>query len=204
MKKILLFITLITFMVTSCEKDAANSSKQADLVQVDPNAAKYAEAVNKAVLNLLSVDKVNKDNGKDDDNKGKDKLKTKDFKIQGSGAITYVPNACGTGTLKFKSTGEAKSNLLGKVDQKTTFCLDAATQQILTLPSGVAEDKDGNKLNYSLAGMGIDAATGFTYQIYAISGGTGEYKNATGSMTLLYHVFTPTNFEYTGKGTMTF
>jgi hypothetical protein len=216
MKKILLFITAITFLITACEKDGANS-KQAEAVQVDPNAAKYAELANNAVVNFLNTDKINnsgkdddkkdkddKDDKKDKDDKGKDKLKTKDFKISGTGAIKYIPNGCGTGTLKFTSKGEAKSNLLGNVDQKTSFCLDAVTQQILTVPSGTAEDCDGNVLNYSLAGMGIDAATGFTYQVYTITGGKGDYKKATGTMTLLYHVFTPTNFAYTGKGTMTF
>ncbi|HCN83616.1 MAG TPA: hypothetical protein DIT07_08345 [Sphingobacteriaceae bacterium] len=94
--------------------------------------------------------------------------------------------------------------MLGTVDQKTSFCIDPATRQILTLPTGTAEDKDGNKLNYSLAGMGIDAATGLTYQTYVITGGTGDYKKATGSMTLLYHVFTDFNFAYTGTGTITF
>lgn len=205
MKKILLFVTLITFLVTSCEKDAADSAKQADLVQVDPNAAKYAEAVNNAVVNYLNTSKVNKDNGKGDDGKGKDKLKTKDFKISGSGAISYIPDGeCGEGMLRFKSTGEAKSNLLGKVDQRTTFCVNPATEKALSRPTGTAEDKDGNKLDYALAGMGLDEASGFIYQIYEITGGTGEYKNATGNMTLLYHVFAPTNFAYTGKGTITY
>ena len=204
MKKILLFITVIAFLV-SCEKQSgSDAAKQADLIQVDPAAGKNAEIVNNAVLNYFSTQKVNKDNSDKKDDKKDKKDKTKDFKISGSGAITYIPEDCGAGTLRFRSTGTAKANVLGTMDQNTTFCVDAATQQILTLPSGTALSKKGDQLFYSLAGMGVDPATGFTYQNYIFTGGTGEYEGATGSMTLTYHVFTPVNFEYTGTGSVTF
>ena len=207
MKKILLFITVITLLV-SCEKQrGTDTSKQAEGIQADASAGKYAEIVNNAVSNYFSRQKINKDKGSE--NSGKDNnsgrvLQTKSFKITGSGAIVYVSEGCAAGLVQFTSSGTAKANVLGTMDQKTAFCMDPVTQEIPTPPSGTATTKEGDMLFYVLTGMGVDTATGFIYQNYVFTSGTGEYSNVTGTMTLLYNVFEPTNFAYTGTGTISY
>ena len=76
--------------------------------------------------------------------------------------------------------------------------------QPISAIGGVGTAANGDKLYYALVGAGMDAATGFMFQQYVFTGGTGKFADATGNMTLLYTVNTPTNYEYTGEGSITF
>jgi hypothetical protein len=76
--------------------------------------------------------------------------------------------------------------------------------EIIAPVVGVGKAANGDELLYAFAGAGVDAETGFMFQYYIIVGGTGKFTNASGNMTLLYHVNTPTDFAYTGTGTISY
>lgn len=198
MKKIILVVTAVIFLA-SCEKNTAPSSSN----QSDSDVKTYSEIAAKAAIDLFKTEKINK-NGDDKNKEDKnEKSETKKIKITGSGNINYVLNGCGNGTLQFQSSGSATSTFLGSISQKTSFCIDSATGQAMGAITGTATTHNGDKLYYSLTGMGIDPATGLTYQDYSFTGGTGKYAGATGSMTLVYDVFTPATFHYDGTGSIT-
>jgi len=83
------------------------------------------------------------------------------LKSTGSGTISFIPNGCGVGTLQFRSDGTGNSTALGLQKQVTTFCMDPVTGQGTSSIGGVGTAANGDKLNYSLAGGGINPATEF-------------------------------------------
>ena len=164
------------------------------------NLKKYAEMSSNAIL-LKAKDAAGIQMSATKSNNGK--RVTRPLKSTGSGTISYIPNGCGDGTLKFKSVGTGNSTALGLQQQITEFCMNSLGQPISAI-GGVGTAANGDKLYYALVGAGIDEATGFMFQEYVFTGGTGKFAEASGNMTLLYTVNTPTNYEYKGEGSITF
>lgn len=194
MKKILI-IAAVALLFGSCKKDNISETSTQDDVK------KYAEMTSSALL-LKAKDvsdiqmSANKSNNA--------KRVTRPLKSRGSGTISYIPGGCGDGTLQFRSDGTGNSTALGLQTQVTTFCISMTTGQVIGAIGGVGTAANGDKLYYTLAGAGMDPATGFMFQQYVFTGGTGRFADASGNMTLLYTVNTPTNYEYTGEGSITF
>jgi hypothetical protein len=192
MKKILI-IAAVALLFGSCEKDMITETTNQD------DLKKYAEMASSAIL-LKANDGSGIQMSANKTNNGK--RITRPLKSTGSGTISYIPGGCGAGTVQFRSDGTGNSTALGLQTQVTTFCFnaDGPTGPI----GGVGTAANGDKLNYALVGAGMDPATGFMFQKYVFTGGTGRFAEATGDMTLLYSVNTPTNYEYTGEGSITF
>jgi len=191
MKRILIFAAVILFMA-SCQKEASlDTSAKPELT-----AKQYAKMTEDALL-AKSKEGNNK-------NENKDKPGAKVLKSSGSGTIAYTPGGCGDGTVRFNSNGSGNSTVIGTFTQQITFCLDMFTGQIISPILGVGTTPNGDKINYSFAGQGVDVATGFMYQDYVITGGTGKFAGASGATRLLYDIMEPTAYRYTGTGTITF
>lgn len=187
-----LIIAVVLVLLASCKKEMISDS-------ADQNDLKaYAVMATDAML-MKSKDKSDK-NDNDDKDKSKHKTVSKDFKIRGSGNINYLPNGCGEGTLQFRSVGVGNASYFGNLQQVTEFCINMATGEPMGPINGVGTMPNGDKLFYSLIGAGTDAATGYMFQEYIFTDGTGKYENASGSFTLLYNVNNPSNYEYTGTG----
>jgi len=194
MKKVLIFAAVILFMA-SCKKEMG--LENSDQALLSPK--EYAKMTEDA---LLAKSKEAKPDDKKDNDNGK--LKTKSLISSGSGTIAYTPGGCGSGTLRFNSNGTGNSTVLGFFTQQITFCLSMTTGQFLTAITGVGTTPNGDKLYYTFVGQGVDAATGFTYQDYVITGGTGKYASASGATRLLYDINEADAYRYTGTGTITF
>lgn len=194
MKKIFI-IAAVALLFGSCKKDMITETTNQD------DLKKYAEMTSSALL-LKANDGSGIQMSTNKSNNGKSV--TRPLKSTGSGTISYIPNGCGDGTLQFRSDGTGNSTALGLQTQVTTFCISLTTGEVMGAIGGVGTAANGDKLNYSLVGAGMDPATGFMFQQYVFTGGTGRFTNATGNMTLLYTVKTPTNYEYTGEGSITF
>lgn len=192
MKKLLIIAAVILF--ASCKKDTISETNNQD------DLKKYAEMSSNAIL-LKAKDAAGIEMSAVKSNNGK--RVTRPLKSTGSGTISYIPGGCGDGTLKFKSVGTGNSTALGLQQQVTEFCMNALGQPISAI-GGVGTAANGDKLYYALVGAGIDEATGFMFQEYVFTGGTGKFAEASGNMTLLYTVNTPTNYEYKGEGSITF
>ncbi len=213
MKRILIFVAVILFLA-SCQKETSLESS----VQPVLSAKEYAKMTEDALLAKSKEgkgddknEKKDKDKGKDkDDDRGKDKdhdkdkLETKILKSSGSGTIAYTPGGCGAGTVRFNSNGTGNSTVIGFFSQQITFCMDMATGQVISPITGVGTTPNGSKIYYSFAGQGIDPATGFMYQDFIITGGTGKFEGASGATRLLYDINEPNAYRYTGTGTITF
>jgi hypothetical protein len=193
MNKILIFAAAV-MLFASCKKETITETTNQD------DLKKYAEMSSSAIL-LKANDGSGIQMSANKSNNGK--RVTRPLKSKGSGTISYIPNGCGDGTLKFKSVGTGNSTALGLQQQVTVFCMNSLGQPISAI-GGVGTAANGDKLYYALVGAGMDAATGFMFQQYVFTGGTGKFADATGNMTLLYTVNTPTNYEYTGEGSITF
>jgi hypothetical protein len=193
MNKILIFAAAV-MLFASCKKETITETTNQD------DLKKYAEMSSSAIL-LKANDGSGIQMSANKSNNGK--RVTRPLKSKGSGTISYIPNGCGDGTLKFKSVGTGNSTALGLQQQVTEFCMNSLGQPISAI-GGVGTAANGDKLYYALVGAGMDAATGFMFQQYVFTGGTGKFADATGNMTLLYTVNTPTNYEYTGEGSITF
>lgn len=198
MKRILFFAAVILFLA-SCQKETSLDSS----VQPELSAKEYAKMTEDALLAKSKEGKGDDKNEKNDD-RGKDKRETKILKSSGSGTIAYTPGGCGAGTVQFNSNGTGNSTVIGFFSQQITFCMDMATGQVISPIAGVGTTPNGSKIYYSFAGQGIDAATGFMYQDYVITGGTGKFEGASGATRLLYDINEPTAYRYTGTGTITF
>jgi len=194
MKKVLIFAAVILFMA-SCKKEMG--LENSDQALLSPK--EYAKMTEDA---LLAKSKEAKPDDKKDNDNGK--LKTKSLISSGSGTIAYTPGGCGSGTLRFNSNGTGNSTVLGFFTQQITFCLSMTTGQFLTAITGVGTTPNGDKLYYTFVGQGVDVATGFTYQDYVITGGTGKYASASGATRLLYDINEADAYRYTGTGTITF
>lgn len=194
MKKILIIAAAVV-LLGSCKKEMISETANQN------DQKKYAEMAQGALL-LKAKDAASLQMSVPDQTKGK--KVSRPLTSTGSGSISYIPNGCGDGTLQFRSEGTGNSTALGLQKQVTTFCINPATGQVIGSIGGVGTAANGDKLYYTLAGAGIDAASGFMYQEYIFTGGTGRFTEATGNMTLLYTVNTPVNYEYTGKGTIIF
>ena len=194
MKKVLIFAAVILFMA-SCKKEMG--LENSDQALLSPK--EYAKMTEDA---LLAKSKEAKPDDKKDNDNGK--LKTKSLISSGSGTIAYTPGGCGPGTLRFNSNGTGNSTVLGFFTQQITFCLSMTTGQFLTAITGVGTTPNGDKLYYTFVGQGVDVATGFTYQDYVITGGTGKYASASGATRLLYDINEADAYRYTGTGTITF
>jgi hypothetical protein len=194
MKKVLIFAAVILFLA-SCKKEMGLESSDQALL----SPKEYAKMTEDA---LLAKSKEAKPDDKKDNDNGK--LKTKSLISSGSGTIAYTPGGCGPGTVRFNSNGTGNSTVLGFFTQQITFCLSMSTGQFLTAITGVGTTPNGDKLYYTFVGQGVDAATGFTYQDYVITGGTGKYASASGATRLLYDINEPSAYRYTGTGTITF
>jgi hypothetical protein len=174
MKKIILIVAGI-MLLASCKKD-----------------------VNQPALSLKTL-AVHKDSPNGNSISGV----TRPLKDSGSGTTSLIPGGCGVGTFQVSANGTGISTALGSFTQTTSFCMNSSFEPIST-PTGVGIAANGDKLNYTFVGTGTDPETGFTYQNYIFSGGTGRFANATGNVTLLYSVRTQTNYAYTGTGTITY
>ncbi len=192
MKKLLIIAAVVLF--ASCKKDTISETNNQD------DLKKYAEMSSNAIL-LKAKDAAGLEMSANKSNNGK--RVTRPLKSTGSGTISYIPGGCGDGTLKFKSVGTGNSTALGLQQQVTEFCMNASGQPISAI-GGIGTAANGDKLYYALVGAGIDEATGFMFQEYVFTGGTGKFAEASGNMTLLYTVNTPTNYEYKGEGSITF
>lgn len=193
MKKILI-IAAVALLFGSCKKDMITETTNQD------DLKKYAEMTSSALLNAKDVTDIQMSANKSNNAK----RVTRPLKSTGSGTISYIPGGCGDGTLQFRSDGTGNSTALGLQTQVTTFCISMTTGQVIGAIGGVGTAANGDKLYYTLAGAGMDPATGFMFQQYVFTGGTGRFAEASGNMTLLYTVNTPTNYEYTGEGSITF
>ena len=196
MKRIEIFALALLFL-SACQKQQESfSPAESDLKQKE-----YSEITRKALLlkTAAGLDLQMSSSGNNDG-----KQVTRPLTSSGSGTISYIPNGCGAGTLKFQSVGTGNSSHLGRQEQTTSFCLDAATGGIISPILGVGKSANGDILNYTFTGMGIDSSNGLTYQDYIFTGGTGRFANATGSIRLLYSVNDPNYYEYTGSGTITY
>jgi len=196
MKRILILAAFI-LIISSCKKDITGESAPLGGLTVK----EYAQITDNALL-AKSKESTSDKNDKGDD-KDHSKYVTKALISSGSGTIAYTPGGCGAGTLRFNSTGSATSTVLGSVLQETTFCTDMITGQIASAITGVGTTKKGDKVFYTFVGTGVDAATGFEYQDYVFTGGTGKYTGATGTLHLLYHINEPNKYAYTGTGSIT-
>ncbi len=194
MKKILI-IAAVALLFGSCKKDMITETTNQD------DLKKYAEMSSNALL-LKAKDVTDLQMSSNKSNNAK--RVTRPLKSTGSGTISYIPGGCGDGTLQFRSDGTGNSTALGLQTQVTTFCISLTTGQVIGAIGGVGTAANGDKLYYTLAGAGMDPATGFMFQQYVFTGGTGRFTEASGNMTLLYTVNTPTNYEYTGEGSITF
>jgi hypothetical protein len=188
MKNFLLFAAAI-MLFGSCEKDVSLS------------ASNHSDAALKKYADIASNALSSSNNGAVNPQEIIDGQVTRPLKNSGSGTISYYPGGCGAGTLQLISVGTGNSTALGAFTQTTTVCI---TNGVPTSVVGVGIAANGDALNYIFTGQGIDPATGFTYQDYIIAGGSGRFANASGNITLLYSVRTPTNFTYTGEGTITY
>lgn len=193
MKKLLLFAAAV-LLLNSCEKDQEYLTSG----QSGATLKKYAELSAKALANA-SGGAVTASAGQ-----GLGRQVSIPFKSSGSGTIAYTPDGCGSGTLRVRSDGTGNSTQLGLLTQVTDFCVDAATGFPIGPITGVGTAANGDKLYYTFIGGGIDEATGYTYQDYVFSGGTGRFAGASGTLRLLYSVRTPTNYSYTGTGTISY
>jgi len=128
----------------------------------------------------------------------------KPFKSSGSGTISYNFNGCGDGTLQLQSSGGGNSTHLGLFTQSTTVCIDLASGELIGDVVGVGKAANGDKVYYLFVGAGIDPGAGLLFQDYVITGGSGRFSGASGDMRLLYQVNTPTDFAYTGTGTISY
>ncbi|MEJ7693844.1 hypothetical protein [Daejeonella sp.] len=196
MKRIKIFALALLFLSACQKKQDSFSPAESDLT-----LKVYSEITNKALLLktaqgvVLQMSTSKNINGTQ---------VSRPLTSSGSGTISYIPNGCGTGTFKFQSVGTGHSSHLGRQEQTTSFCIDGATGQIISPVVGVGTAANGDELYYTFLGTGIDTATGFVYQDYIFSGGTGRFANATGSVRLLYSVNNSTSYEYTGTGTITY
>lgn len=200
MKRILVFAAVLLFLV-SCKKETSLESA----IQPEISVKEYAKMTEEA---LLAKSKEGKGEEKNDKDKGKDKdddkLETKILKSSGSGTIVYTPGGCGAGTVRFNSNGTGNSTVIGFFSQQITFCMDMNTGQVISPITGVGTTPKGDMIYYSFAGQGIDPTTGFMYQDFIITGGTGKFKDASGATHLLYDINEPNAYRYTGTGTITF
>jgi len=203
MKKVLIFAAVILFMA-SCKKEMGLENSDQALLSPKEYAKMTEDALLAKSKESKSDDKKDKKGKDKDDDKDKGKLKTKSLISSGSGTIAYTPDGCGAGTLRFNSNGTGNSTVLGFFKQQITFCMDMGTGQVISAITGVGTTPNGDKLYYSFVGQGVDAATGFTYQDYVITGGTGKYASASGATRLLYDINEPSAYRYTGTGTITF
>lgn len=190
-------IALALLFLTACQKENESVSPTGS----DLALKNYSDMTNKALLLKtaegldLQMSSSKNDNGNQ---------VTRPLTSTGSGTISYIPNGCGDGTVKFKSVGTGNSSHLGKQEQTTSFCMDGATGQIISPIVGVGKAANGDLLNYTFVGTGMDSASGLTYQDYKFSGGTGRFANATGNIRLLYSVNLPEKYEFTGSGSITY
>ena len=191
MKRILIFAAVILFLA-SCQKETSLESS----VQPELSAKQYAKMTEDA---LLAKSKEGSNKSENNDKPG-----AKILKSSGSGTIAYTPGGCGAGTVRFNSNGSGNSTVIGTFSQQITFCLDMFTGQIISPITGVGTTPNGDKIYYSFAGQGVDLATGFMYQDYVITGGTGRFAGASGATRLLYDINEPNAYRYTGTGTISF
>lgn len=196
MKRIEIFALALLFL-SACQKQQESFSPG----ESDLKLKQYSEISNKALL-LKTAEGLDLQMSSSGNNNGKQV--TRPLTSSGSGNISYIPNGCGDGTLQFQSVGTGNSSHLGRQEQTTSFCIDAATGSVISPIVGVGKSANGDILNYTFAGMGIDPGNGLTYQDYIFTGGTGRFADATGSVRLLYSVNDPTYYEYTGSGTITY
>jgi|GEM_PF-1967516 len=195
MKRILIFAAVMLFMA-SCKKEMASDSS----IQPQLSAREYAKITEDA---LLAKSKEGKGEDKSE-NSAKDERETKVLKSSGSGTIAYTPGGCGAGTVQFNSNGTGNSTVIGFFSQQITFCMDGVTGQVISPITGVGTTPNGSKIYYEFAGQGKDLATGFMYQDYIITGGTGKFEGASGATRLLYDINESLAYRYTGTGTITF
>lgn len=192
MKKIyLIFCALL--VIASCKKDNGGDPTGNDMLLNQ----KYFELSNQALLNYQD-NATSEASCKGHHNKGYT------FINKGSGTAAYIVGGCGTGTVKLVANGTGQGTFLGNFTQTTSFCMDAATG-IPTGPiTGTLKAANGHELYYTFVSAGVDPSTGYIFQNYVFSGGTGRFEDATGNVTLLYSVNTATAYSYTGKGTIYF
>lgn len=197
MKGIKIFALALLFL-SACQKEQESISP----AESDLTLKSYSEITKKALL-LKTAEGLDLQMSSSGNNNGKQV--TRPFTSTGSGTISYLPEErCGPGNYKFISVGTGNSSHLGRQQQTTSFCINLATQQILTIPVGEGKAANGDLLNYTFVGAGLISPGGLMYQDYIFTKGTGRFANATGSVRLVYTVNDPTYYEYTGTGTITY
>ncbi len=189
-------LALALLFLAACKEDRETISPS----NSDLNLKNYSEITKKALL-LKTAEGLDLQMSIAKSNNGKQV--TRPLSSSGYGSISYIPDGCGSGTLKFQSVGTGNSSHLGRQEQTTSFCIDGATGMITTPIVGVGKAANGDELYYLFVGTGVNAA-GLTYQDYVFTGGTGKFVSATGNMQLLYSVNTHTNYVYTGTGSITY
>jgi len=199
MKKIILIATGI-MLLAACKKDSCPETSDTSNV-TDLTLKKYADMTSNALLSYSQKGTENQTTSLLTTNANQE---TRPYINSGSGTVSYIPNGCGTGTLQVKAVGTGHSTALGMFTQKTTFCINSSTQEVIGSITGEVKAANGDSLFYTFVGAGIDQPTGLIYQNYVFSGGTGRFTNASGNVTLLYQVNTPTIYSYTGKGNITY
>ena len=191
--KNLTFVLIALLFVVSCKKDACPDSKN----QSGNDSQKYAKLADHAMA--VCDFKANAQPTVYSKNQV-----TKSLSMTGTGAISYNPNVCGSGTVQVYAPGSGNSSHFGIFTQLTSFCVDGATGFPLGPIGGTIVAANKDEVYYMFSGMGVDATTGLVYQDYALTGGSGRFTGASGNLHLLYSVRTATYYAYTGSGSITY
>ena len=99
------------------------------------------------------------------------------FSVKGtlSGTNTVTPtNACAPGVPLFVGKGSGISSHSGTFTWAYADCATSPHQDVDTYPNG-------DKIFYSQVGQAVDPATGFVYQDFIATGGTGRFEGITGT-----------------------
>ncbi len=199
MKRISIFILAVSSMLFACKKDTVQTGLSLD--------QQYFNIYKKAMLSY----KGSEDQG----TKGSSDLGTvilnrenqvaRPVKLFGSGTISYIPGGCGAGTLQVLSGGpENNGTHLGIFTVLVTRCIDLSNGQIIGNIDGVATAANGDKQYFRTVSAGVDPVTGFYFEDYIFTGGTGRFANCSGSFRNVFPVLTDTNYSYYGEGTITY
>lgn len=130
---------------------------------------------------------------------------TRPMKVKGNGIIEYDNNGCGEGEFLVEVFGEGTATHFGKFDLYLSYCRSMMTGEPVGPPTGYQIAANGDILTTVLASDGED--DGRYFQVYALTGGTGRFEEASGWVKLYFsfdNPMFPTSYSNYGEGEITF
>jgi len=107
-----------------------------------------------------------------------------------------IPDYCGSGTSGFVVKGKGNALHFGKITTKASACFPTSPFQVGTITTS-----EGDKILFQQVSFGPDVP--LQTWGYIFTGGTGRFKNASGSFDLVYSVYDFANNVFISKSTGT-